>query len=157
MLQHAAVTLVSWATNGASSIQGGNYQIFEHFAQESGADVQLQTGVKSLRKVSAGSGASFDNSSAWEVTAVHGPTGETSIETFDSVIVAAPWHSTGIEVVDSDAAEVVGPAVPYEEVHVTLVATNTTELQACFFEPDADDCGKTVDPRVYVSSYFKCE
>lgn len=43
---HALFGKVSMATHGAVSIKGGNFQIFEHFLNRSGATVHLGTRVR---------------------------------------------------------------------------------------------------------------
>ena len=45
---HALEGMVSMATNGATGVLGGNYQIFEEFARRSGAKLLLNTPVSSL-------------------------------------------------------------------------------------------------------------
>lgn len=42
---HGLMGLVSMATDGAVGIEGGNFQVFEHFLNRSGADVHLGTKV----------------------------------------------------------------------------------------------------------------
>ena len=42
---HALEGMVSLAANGASTVKGGNWQIFEHFLAESKASLYLNTTV----------------------------------------------------------------------------------------------------------------
>lgn len=106
------------------SVVGGNNQIFQGLADKSAAQLHLNAGVKSLKKLSGA-----DGHTTWEVTTLTGD----MVDTFDVVVVAAPWHQTGIEVIDSVADQVAGPAVEYVDLHVTLVVTNATSPQDCFF------------------------
>ena len=43
---HALEGMVSLAANGASTVKGGNWQIFEHFLAESKASLYLNTTVR---------------------------------------------------------------------------------------------------------------
>ena len=47
---HALEGMVSLAANGAQSVIGGNWQIFDLWAKKSGANVRLETAVKTLRQ-----------------------------------------------------------------------------------------------------------
>lgn len=45
---HALEGFCSLAASGASSVKGGNFQIFEHFLARSGAKVHLNTTVRAI-------------------------------------------------------------------------------------------------------------
>lgn len=45
---HMLGAACSLAANGASSVKGGNWQIFEQFVKRSGATVHLKTAVRFL-------------------------------------------------------------------------------------------------------------
>jgi prenylcysteine oxidase/farnesylcysteine lyase len=121
---HALEGMVSLAANGAQSVAGGNWQIFEKWAKESGADVRLETTVQTLRKGAKGK---------WHVGIKGGEE-----ETYDAVVLAAPYRSTKIEIeapeLDLEAAF---PRVDYVHLHVTLLATTAEHPEATYFFPGA--------------------
>lgn len=127
---HALETLVSIAAEGASSVKGGNRLIFEHFANHSGAAVHLSSPVTSLKKLQA---PRTSRTPEWQLS--HTVDGLDSTGTFDVVLIAAPWHQTGIQVTGSDASQTVGPPVEYIDLHVTIAITNASAPQACYFNP----------------------
>ena len=88
------------ATNGATGIQGGNYQIFEQFLNYSGANVYLNTPVTSIS----------DSQTFWTVRTAG------SAKAYKAVIFAAPIHSSGIAINAPNVVEI--PDVPYVRLHV---------------------------------------
>ena len=52
--------------------------------------------------------------------------------TFDAVIIATPFRSSGIKIVNSRAASKI-PHQPYVHLHVTFVITNSTTPQSSYF------------------------
>lgn len=106
---HALEGLCSLAAMGASSVKGGNYQIFEQFLKRSGASVHLNTTVTAL---------DYDRDTAlWHVS-----TQEQSPvpHAYRAVVLAAPYHQASIKI--SPVAEV-PPPQPYVRLHVTLLTT----------------------------------
>ncbi|KAH8802400.1 Prenylcysteine lyase [Flagelloscypha sp. PMI_526] len=99
-----------------ATIVGGNYQIFEKFIQYSGATVHLNTVVKSIL---GGPGGTWILSTG------------TNTFNFDYVILAAPFHQTGILVTPSIASSV--PAQPYVHLHVTLFTTTQATYNSAYF------------------------
>lgn len=121
---HALEGMVSLAANGAQSVIGGNWQIFDLWAKKSGADVHLNTAVKTLRQGANGK---------WHVGIEGG-----SEEKYDIVVLAAPYKSTGIHIDSPELnIEEAFPKVDYVHLHVTLVATTAPHPQASYFFPDA--------------------
>ncbi|KAH8832141.1 Prenylcysteine lyase-domain-containing protein [Flagelloscypha sp. PMI_526] len=98
------------------NVAGGNYQIFEKFVQYSGATVHLNTAVKSILSGPGGK---------WVLTA------GTKTYNFDYIILAAPFHQTGIFVPPSIAASI--PAQPYVHLHVTLFTTTQATYNSAYF------------------------
>jgi prenylcysteine oxidase/farnesylcysteine lyase len=115
---HALEGACSMAATGASSIQGGNYQIFEQFLLRSKANVFLNTTVHSIKRKS-------DASSAW---AVHTDRG---LEEYKAVIIAAPFHSTGINLAPAISSQIAQQ--PYVHLHVTLLATTAPQPNPEYF------------------------
>ncbi|CUA71609.1 hypothetical protein RSOLAG22IIIB_09699 [Rhizoctonia solani] len=123
---HALEGMVSMAANGAHSVAGGNWRVFERWVKESGAKVHLGTTVQQLRQGAKGK---------WHL-AVEGA-GE---ETYDAVILAAPYKSTGIKLeapgLDLGTAF---PPVDYVRLHVTLISTTAKHPLGSYFFPAAPE------------------
>ncbi|KAF7320038.1 Prenylcysteine lyase [Mycena kentingensis (nom. inval.)] len=103
---HALEGTVSLAPAGASAVDGGNFQIFEQFLNRSGANVYLNTPVQSITPDGAGN---------WVIASSRGS------ETYTGVILAAPWHSTNIQLPSAIAESI--PKQPYVHLHVTHLST----------------------------------
>lgn len=117
---HAVEGLVSMAANGAAGAKGGNYQVFANFLQSSKAKVHLGRTVTQLTKDVS------DAEGTWLVE-----TGSKSAaKHYDSVILAAPHHTTGIRFPKS-TAEV--PVSPYVHLHVTLLSTTSPSYNPAYF------------------------
>lgn len=141
---HTVGALCSLAANGAYGVKGGNYQIFENFLARSGANVHLNTTVcvyvnhfelRLLKPV---------HLQVLTITATS--TGGWSIKTLDSedektyddVIIAAPFHQTGITIQPSmwsftkqNIATI--PKQPYVHLHVTLLSTTAPHPDPEYF------------------------
>ncbi|GAA5927561.1 hypothetical protein JCM1841_002340 [Sporobolomyces salmonicolor] len=124
---HGVGALVSLAATGAVSIRGGNRQIFESFVGSSGARLRLGSSarVTELLKLDASSG----KRAKWIVKTASGEQGGT----YDAVIIAAPYHQTGVRIVNSATASLI-PKQPYVNLHVTFVLTNTSMPQPSYFD-----------------------
>ncbi|KAI8973130.1 Prenylcysteine lyase-domain-containing protein [Trametes punicea] len=114
---HALEGLVSLAPTGASSVKGGNCQIFEHFIANSNASVHLNTTVKSI---------SHHRSGPWVVES----TADDQPRLYRSVILAAPLHQTNINFKASIAPV---PTLAYVHLHVTLLTTSSPTPNATYF------------------------
>ncbi|KAJ7630585.1 Prenylcysteine lyase-domain-containing protein [Roridomyces roridus] len=113
---HALAGAVSLAPTGASAVEGGNFQVFEQFLNHSKANVYLETLVKSISRSASGQ---------WQITSDRGS------ETYMAVILAAPWHSTNIELPADISSRI--PAQPYVHLHVTLLSTTLPSVPAQSF------------------------
>jgi len=113
---HALEGACSLATTGATSIKGGNWQIFEQFLKRSQANVFLNTTVLSIKQKSEGK---------WTVKTNDG-TGH-----YTGVILAAPFHQTNIDV-PSEISEQI-PEQPYVHLHVTLLSTTAATPDPAYF------------------------
>ncbi|EPQ61030.1 FAD/NAD P-binding domain-containing protein [Gloeophyllum trabeum ATCC 11539] len=120
---HALEAACSMAANGASRVAGGNFQMFEHFLKKSGAHVHLNTAVKTLEYADG----------LWYLTtsASIRPTA------YSSVVLAAPFHSTGIALSPASLASAI-PEQPYVHLHVTLLATAAPAPNPAYFGLRAD-------------------
>ncbi|GAA5979241.1 hypothetical protein JCM10908_002852 [Rhodotorula pacifica] len=142
---HGVGALVSLAATGAVSVRGGNRQIFEQFVGRSGARLRLgeNARIEELLKLDAGvrrrakgteggetTGKATGRSSRaqWVVKTASGIGGGT----YDAVILAAPYHQTGIHIVNSPTPALITKQ-PYVRLYVTFVITNATTPQASYF------------------------
>ncbi|GLB36511.1 putative prenylcysteine lyase [Lyophyllum shimeji] len=115
---HAVGGACSMAATGARGIEGGNFQVFEQFMNRSGANVHLKTAVTSISEVSS-------PSRHWTI--------KTSLGSIDykAVILAAPFHSTGIALPSAIASSI--PEQPYVHLHVTLLTTTSPTPNPAYF------------------------
>ncbi|CBX98196.1 hypothetical protein IAQ61_010294 [Plenodomus lingam] len=104
---HGLETMVCMATNGATSIEGGNWQIFAHMLAESSASLHLNTSVSSISKQS---------DSTYKLTTSSGQT-----ETFDQVILAAPFQYTNLTI--APAPKHTPEEISYTKLYTTLFAS----------------------------------
>lgn len=112
---HALSLLVSFSAEDASSVKGGNWQIFDNFVKQAQVDLKLDTKITSIEKAGG----------SWKV--LYGE----DASYFDKVVVATPWllaNITGIENI---------PKVEYKTLHATIFTT-TQKLNPLFFGLEAD-------------------
>ncbi|KAJ6574731.1 Prenylcysteine lyase-domain-containing protein [Mycena capillaripes] len=113
---HALEGACSLAPTGASAVLGGNFQVFEQFLKRSQANVYLNTSVKSISPTDSGQ---------WVLDSDRGS------ETYTAVILAAPWHSTKIQLTKEISSKI--PPQPYIHLHVTLLTTTAPSIPAQSF------------------------
>ncbi|ESK98241.1 prenylcysteine lyase [Moniliophthora roreri MCA 2997] len=114
---HALEGACSLAATGASQVKGGNWQIFEHFLKYSNATVHLNTQVTQITHKSS--------SHPW---IIHSDKGAIA---YKAVILAAPLHQTGIDLPPGLVTQV--PDQPYVHLHVTLLTTNSPQMNPEYF------------------------
>ncbi|KAG0148773.1 hypothetical protein CROQUDRAFT_40720 [Cronartium quercuum f. sp. fusiforme G11] len=142
---HALATLVSLAGSNGVSVAGGNRQIFERFASESKATIHLEHRVTKISKIESTDSESSrtqytisyrDSRQAADDLSHSGP--------FDAVIIAAPFHQTGIDGSELKSSSAI-PIQPYVHLHVTFVVTNATSPSGQFFGlSDQESMPKTI-------------
>lgn len=126
-LLHGLETMVCMATDGATAIEGGNWQIFAHMLAAANARVHLNTTVTKLAKP-FGSAYSVSTRKAEESAVVEQ-------QTFDEVVLAGPMQYSGIEF--DPAPHHMPDSVPYVELHVTLFTSkHLLSPQAFNLPPD---------------------
>ncbi|KAL2134911.1 hypothetical protein VTI74DRAFT_10403 [Chaetomium olivicolor] len=109
---HGLDALVSLSTEGAMSVQGGNWQIFHEMAHRSGARILLNTTAVAVEKsqgkytVKTSSGSTPGNPTAYPVE-------------FDNVIIANPLQLSGMSVAEGVLQKHI-ETVNYANLHVTL-------------------------------------
>ncbi|TNY24016.1 Prenylcysteine lyase-domain-containing protein [Rhodotorula diobovata] len=128
---HGVGALVSLAATGATSVRGGNRRIFEEFIGRSGARLRLgeTARVQSVLKLDG----TKDRRAQWLVKTVSGVGGGT----YDAVVLAAPFHQTGIELVNTPAPALI-PKQAYVRLFVTFVITNASTPQPSYFDLPPD-------------------
>ncbi|KAH7327699.1 Prenylcysteine lyase-domain-containing protein [Rhizoctonia solani] len=116
--------MTSLAADTAYSAKPGNFKIFEQFLSRSGASLQLETTVKSIKKIPTGSKPKY--------------LVETSkgVADYDAVIVAAPLPLTNIKFRNTASQPSSFPKVDYVHLHVTLLTTTTPSLLPTYFKVD---------------------
>ncbi|KAL2163249.1 hypothetical protein VTH06DRAFT_5305 [Thermothelomyces fergusii] len=127
---HGLDTLVSMAAEDALSVEGGNWQIFHHMVQRSGAVVALNTTVIGIDRVSDGT----SSQRRYAVRTQPSDKPESSIiqpVAFDHVILANPFQFSGITV-GKGVLETTIDEIPYVQLHVTIF-TSPYRLNPRFF------------------------
>ncbi|CAI6093489.1 unnamed protein product [Clonostachys chloroleuca] len=117
---HGLETMVSFATDGAVQILGGNWQIFDNMIQSSKASVYKDTAVTSislspLHEVSA---------PKYQLSTKDVSSNQTEEYpvTFDKVIIASPWQFSNISAQEGVIRHSID-TIPYTKLHVTLFAS----------------------------------
>jgi len=114
---HALEGTCSMATEKAVSIEGGNFQIFEQFLLRSKANLFLRSAVHSIKR--------NPEVPSWIVRTNRGS------ENYKAVIIAAPFHSTGITFPSAVSSQI--PKQPYVRLHVTLLTTTSPQPNPEYF------------------------
>lgn len=115
-LIHGLESMVCMATDGAVSIEGGNWQIFDGALNVSQADVKLNTSITAMVRNEDGT-LSLTSHPSEDLDSV-----ESAQETvFDEVILAGPLQYSGISI--SPALEHIPDEIPYVKLHVTLLSS----------------------------------
>lgn len=111
---HGVETLVSLAADDIYEVEGGLWQVFDRFVRNASATVHLETTVTKIER----------HHEEWVVW--YGDRHQSS-QTFDKVIIAAPYHQAHIKGVSLTL-----PEVQYRTVHVTHFAANS-QLNGAYF------------------------
>ena len=121
---HGLESLVCLAAEGAMSVEGGNWRIFDGMLRESGAQIRLNTSATSITK-------QWDNSYMITTTGTDatGISSESEAH-YDDVILAAPFQMTGLKV---SGPSRLPEEIPYVHLHVTLL-TSKHRLSPAYFK-----------------------
>lgn len=115
-LIHGLESMVCMATDGAVSVDGGNWQIFAGALKASQADVKLNSTVTAIVRNDDGTVRITSHQSG----ELDSP--QTAQEaTFDEVIIAGPLQYSGISI--SPPLERIPDDIPYAKLHVTLLSS----------------------------------
>ncbi|KAG8999210.1 hypothetical protein FRB94_006399 [Tulasnella sp. JGI-2019a] len=123
---------VSMAATGASQVQGGNFQIFEKFLEHSNAKVHLDRTITRLTKTIV------SGKTKW-IPSGSDPLAEPVA--YDHIILAAPLHLSGIDVISDTFFPSSLPKVDYVHLHVTMVSSTS-------FRPLASKFGVNTEAEV---------
>jgi prenylcysteine oxidase/farnesylcysteine lyase len=128
---HGLETMVCMAIEGAMSVEGGNWQIFNSMLKASNATVNLNTTVTSIKK------SKGKYILAVSDTNEHPSSLSERSSSFDTVVLAAPFQFSNIEL-EVDLLKKTPDKIPYVQLHVTLF-TSTEKLSPRFFGLQTDE------------------
>ncbi|PHH78955.1 hypothetical protein CDD82_2738 [Ophiocordyceps australis] len=130
---HGLESMVSMSTDGAVSVRGGNWKIFDEMVRRSNATVHRNTAVASLSstdgKLLLTTSKQADANSSPPMSLDQYPTA------FDAVVIASPWQFSNITAAEGLLSEPI-ESVPYTKLHVTLFATHL-KICAAFVNLDS--------------------
>ena len=129
---HGLETMVCMATDGAMSVQGGNWRIFANMVIASKAEVRLDTSVREL---------ALQKDGTYHLTAHSHPSGQapaskTDTGIYDNVILAAPLQYANLTITPRPLQP--PSEIPYVNLHVTLF-TSPHRLNPLAFNLPATD------------------
>lgn len=142
---HGLGALVSLAAQGAQAIRGGNRKLFEAFIGSSRARLRLGPTAKVQQIVkldqndgkrpqwivrTPGGGGTFDVSLFLQLVLLGD---RYSFHMFQAVILASPFHQTGISIMNSAASKYIPPQA-YVHLHVTFIITNASSPLPSYFD-----------------------
>ena len=132
-----APTVESDNDGGVLRIEGGNWQIFAGMAFKSESKVKLGTRVNEVSPNYLSGGQLSGYKVATQATTARSARGDSeNVESFDTVILAAPYHQADVEF---NGLTHVPNDDPYVSLHVTLLVT-ARKLSANYFStPDVPD------------------
>lgn len=136
--------MVAMAASGASSIAGGNRQLFEHFAANSNARIHLNSRVTSIERLTSKSSVPDPTARPWLIRYEDVDDGRSSLRAYDAIIYATPMHPSlpsyaqEIKFINSDIASRT-PKVEYVHLYVTLLVTNATDPNPQFFNKKKEE------------------
>lgn len=119
-------TMVCMSTEGAMSVQGGNWQIFDHMVKHSGAEIRLNTTVTNIHTTEDGiSLVNFKTNKPSSITENNDNedlnTQLSHAHSFDTVILAHPHNPAELTINPSPNPPLETP--DYISLHVTLFTT----------------------------------
>ncbi|WFD30991.1 hypothetical protein MSPP1_002019 [Malassezia sp. CBS 17886] len=127
---HAFAGQVALGARGATSVRGGNAQLFEAMVNASGATVHFGAAgeVTGLMKLVSYATQPCEGA-RWSVGTRDGYG-----RRYDAVLVAAPWQDSRIVLLNTDRTL---PAYAFQRLHVVVIATDAPHPSAAYFGHDA--------------------
>ncbi|KAL4956458.1 Prenylcysteine lyase-domain-containing protein [Aspergillus filifer] len=113
-LIHGLESMVCMATDGAVSIEGGNWRIFDGMLKAAKADIQLNKTVTSITR-------NKDDTITLSVLDENASFKADQSASFDEVVIAGPYQYSGISI--SPELEHVPDTIPFHTLHVTLFSS----------------------------------
>ena len=117
---HGLESMVCMSTDGAMSVQGGNWQIFDNMLRASHANLLLNTSVTNIYRQPNGTYGLDAVSASTDLSA------STSIQptSYDTIILAAPLQFANLKLTPAPLSP--PPKIPYVRLHVTLFTSPHT-------------------------------
>lgn len=125
---HALEAMVCMAAEGAMSVHGGNWQVFDRMLKSSNNNILLNTNVKAISLTEDEESYAIESFSMSE----SGLGSNTAIntDTFDAVVIASPLQFSNITINPPPSIYLPSP-IPYVKLYVTLFTSPQ------FFEPES--------------------
>ncbi|MBW0463976.1 hypothetical protein O181_003691 [Austropuccinia psidii MF-1] len=141
---HALATLVSLAGKSGRSVIGGNHQIFQHFLNQSQSKLHLNHQIHTISQ----SNPNKTYSNPQYLLSYHQNSKNLTATTdpFDIVIIAAPFHQSGLTLQNIQQSIQLPSIQPYVRLHVTFIITNSTSPSGELFGKSKD---QTVSRMIY--------
>ncbi|RPA99139.1 Prenylcysteine oxidase [Choiromyces venosus 120613-1] len=130
-LIHGLETMVCMAAEGAVSVEGGNWQIFEGMVKSSGASVHLNTSVTGITEKKT---AAEGDKKVWTITSQKHGDQSVVEKDFDTVIIASPYQYLDLTHPPTTLQKA-PDKIPYVALHVTLF-TSRRPLDPAYFNLD---------------------
>ena len=125
---HGLEAMVCMAADGAMSIHGGNWQIFDRMLKSSSNNVRLDTEVTDISLMADGETYTVKSTSVTDSAPKSAFIANT--DTFDTVVIATPLQFSNITINPPPSIYQPSP-IPYVTLHVTLFTSPQ------FFEPES--------------------
>ncbi|KAJ4163737.1 hypothetical protein LMH87_005445 [Akanthomyces muscarius] len=113
---HGLETMVSFATDGAVAVRGGNWQIFDKMIEASGANFYRNATVEAINFKPEGPNSVARALKKYAISVVDNQAVRTA---FDDVIIATPWQYSNISAGRGIITHKIDK-IPYKELHVVL-------------------------------------
>ncbi|KAM3433377.1 hypothetical protein MY4824_006027 [Beauveria thailandica] len=114
---HGLETMVSFATDGAVAVRGGNWQIFDKMLAASGATLYRNTTVEAINFKPEGPNSVARALKKYAVSVAGG--GQAVRTAFDDIIIATPWQYSNISAGRGIITHKIDE-IPYKKLHVSL-------------------------------------
>ncbi|KAL4962405.1 putative prenylcysteine lyase [Aspergillus stella-maris] len=114
-LIHGLESMVCMATDGAVSIEGGNWRIFDGMLNAAQSDIQLNKTVTSITR-------NKDDTITLNIIDENAYFKEDQSASFDEVVIAGPYQYSGISI--TPEPEHIPDTIPFHTLHVTLFSSS---------------------------------
>ena len=125
---HALEAMVCMAAEGAMSVHGGNWQVFDRMLKSSNNNILLNTNVNDISLTEDEESYAVESFSMSEP--VEGSSPAVNTDTFDAVVIATPLQFSNITINPTPSIYLPSP-IPYVKLYVTLFTSPQ------FFQPES--------------------